>query len=99
MNTQNINNPQPPVQQEAEWQGYTFEQLRFERALALIKLENEKSVLTQKVNKQMESFKTTTSAVSVSSGILKQVMGRMKWMDYALIAYNIAKFAMRFRRR
>ena len=40
----NQNNATPAATPEAtqpEWQGYTLEQLRFQRALALIKLENE----------------------------------------------------------
>ena len=33
----------------AEWSGYTLEELRYQRALSLIKLDNQKLILKQRV--------------------------------------------------
>ena len=84
---------------EPEWDGYTLEQLRFQRALALIKLENEKAKLTQKANNQLAQFKSQTTAKGLTGNIFKLVSGRLKWVDYALIAFNVAKFVTRLRRK
>ena len=98
----NQNNATPaatPEGTQPEWQGYTLEQLRFQRALALIKLENEKAVLAQKANQKIEQFKSNTSAKGVTGNIFKMISGRLKWVDYALIGFNIAKLVTRLRRR
>ena len=99
INQNNVTPVDTSTDTQLEWEGYTLEQLRFHRALALIKLENEKAILTHKVNRQLEQFKSNTSATSVTGNVLKLISGRLKWVDYALIGFNIAKLVTRLRRR
>jgi hypothetical protein len=99
--TQTINTPivDQPVKPVAEWQGYTMDELRFQRALALIKLETEKDRLNQKIRVKIEETKSATSAVGFSTNIFKRVSSKMKFIDYALIGFNIAKFVLKLRKK
>ncbi len=99
INQNNVTPVDTSTDNQLEWEGYTLEQLRFQRALALIKLENEKAILTHKVNRQLEQLKSNTSATGVTGNVLKLISGRLKWVDYALIGFNIAKFITRLRRK
>lgn len=99
INQNNVTPATTPAETQPQWEGYTLEQLRFQRALALIKLENEKTILSQKAHRQLDQFKSNTTATGVTGNVLKLISGRLKWVDYALIGFNIAKFVTRLRRK
>ncbi len=88
-----------PVVPAAEWQGYTMDELRFQRALALIKLETEKDRLNQKLRTKINETKTATTAVGFTTNIFKRMSSKMKFVDYALIGYNVAKFVLKLRKK
>ena len=86
----NQNNATPAATPEAtqpEWEGYTLEQLRFQRALALIKLENEKAVLAQKANQKISQFKSNTSAKGVTGNIFKMISSFIS-TNYKIIHFS-----------
>lgn len=75
---------------DAQWKGYTLEQLRFQRALAAIKSEVAKERITVKLGQA----KAQASSGNVRSLLFgSEVIGRLKTIDYLLIGYKVSKLS------
>lgn len=80
-----------------EWCGYTLEELRYERALALIKLENKKATLMQMFKpRERNNAKSSTNFVT---NLLHRISAKMTIVDYVIIGFNLSKMLLKFKRK
>ncbi len=95
------------------FKGYSLDELRYQRTLALIRREFTRKEMTNKVYsiRYGNAFTSTKSTAKGSSrfspsGILSKIVSGMNWLDYAMIAFSafgtvrkIASFFGRKKRR
>lgn len=82
----------------AEWSGYTLEELRYQRALSLIKLENQKLILKQRFRpEKKEVMQSGIKGLGVN--LLQRISEKMTIVDYLLIGYNLSKMFLKFKRK
>lgn len=68
---------------EPGWKGYTLDELRYQKAVAMIRLEMEK----EKISAGFSQMKNGMPMMS-TGGIAGKIMGSLNYLDYALIAYK-----------
>lgn len=65
-----------------DWKGYTLEQIRFQRLVALAKAEIGKTYMTTQV-------KDMTSGHLIKSPMVTKIAGALNYFDYAMLAYRL----------
>lgn len=80
------------MKKEEQWQGYSYDELRFRRVLTMTKIELQKGLLAEKT--QMKN-----KAAEVSTSISRKLFGALNYVDYALLAFKAAKRIMRIFKR
>lgn len=75
-----------------EWRGYTIDELKYLRAVALVKLEMQKGRLA-------ESFKAATGSLAETKSRLlgtkgKRFTGKLKYFNYLIIGYKSVRTAI-----
>lgn len=92
---------------EEEFKGYTLDELRYQRALLLLKREFLKEKATEQLKDVRESIPflnghTGISKIS-SKGVLGKVMKGLNFVDYLMIGFSLfnsgRKFASLFRKK
>lgn len=73
---------------EDEWQGYTLDQLRFRRMVAMAKAEIGKSHLEAQA-KQM------AGGSLMKSPMLSKLAGALSYIDYAMLAFRLGRTLFR----
>lgn len=73
-----------------EFKGYDIEQLRYRRAYLLARCEIEKMRLTAR----SESMRSGVTKFS-GSGLMSRLLHGLNYMDYAFLAYKIARKAIK----
>lgn len=68
---------------EREWEGYSYNQLKFQIALTRTRLELKKSMMVAQ-GQQMMGQKVK------SSSIVSRMLGALDYLDYAILAYKAA---------
>lgn len=71
-----------------DWKGYTLEELRFQRMLALAKADIGKQIFTARVS-QLQDAATNPSTIA------GKLTSALSYFDYAIIAFRLAKSASR----
>ncbi len=69
-----------------EWNGYTLDELRYQKALSAARLELQKERMMAQVQKMRE-----TVSLVPSSGIIGRMFSSLNYVDYGLIAFRIIK--------
>lgn len=81
------------------WNGYTLDELRYQRALTSARLEIEKEKLMQGIN----SMRSGLPSFSSGNSILAKIAGSLNYIDYAVLAFRLFKTVSKavrgFRRR
>lgn len=81
---------------EAEWSGYTLEELRYQRALMTARIEISKELLMMQAS---QLYKGKLSPQPGKSGILGRMLSALNVFDYAILAIRIGqKLTRAFRR-
>ena len=77
------NTPENNSKMQQEWKGYDIDELRFHRAVALVKLEVQRAKLA-------ESAQTVTGALSAARNNIagKRFTGRLKFLNYIIVGYK-----------
>lgn len=78
------------MKQNNTWKGYSFEELRYQRALTTIKCEIEK----EKINAIITNFKQSKlSVVGGANGnsLLGKMMSALDIADYSLMAFRVGR--------
>lgn len=89
---------------EEPFKGYTLDELRYQRALVLLKKEFSKQQLTEsfKQIKANSSLATFNDTKGTKSGIVGKILKSLDYMDYAMMGYSlfksIRKFASKFKK-
>ena len=78
---------------EDNWEGYTLEQLRFRRMVAMAKAEIGRS--------QMEAMaRQMTGGSLIKSPMVSKLAGALSYVDYAMLAYRLGRTVFRaFRKK
>ncbi len=80
---------------EDAWRGYTLDELRFRRVLAMTRLELQKESLAQQVDNLRQG-----RATDGSTSWMTKVMGAFNYFDYAVLAFTVGRKVLHvFRRR
>lgn len=66
-----------------EWKGYTFEQLVYERAVALARIEVEKEITAINYDRVKQGN------FGMASGLFSRVMGALNYADYFVIIMQL----------
>ena len=69
------------------WQGYTLEEIRYQRVLTLARIEMEKVKLMSAYQTALHGDKTQKTAI----GIIGRMFGALNYFDYGLIAYRLGR--------
>lgn len=92
------NNRMPDAALQSDvWKGYTLDELKYNRALALIKLESHKALLANKLLSGKE--RSEREEKGFLPGLLRRISDKMTIVDYLLIGFNLSKFVLKFRRK
>lgn len=78
--------------QAAEWKGYTIDELKYHRAVALVKLELHKGALAKSVTTTTETISATRNRIFGGTG--KKFSGKLKFLNYIIIGYKSASTAI-----
>lgn len=70
--------------EDNEWKGYTIDELRYQRAYALARLELEKEKIVSGFH---HIYKSTPG--TMGTGIMRKMMGGLTYIDYAVLAYKL----------
>lgn len=89
----NINVDTPSVSQEPVWNGYTIDELKYQRAIALVKLELQKEVLENSV-KGLNASVITTNNKYLSSIFKGKFTGKLRYVNYLITGYKVSKMFM-----
>ncbi len=79
--------------QELEWNGYTVDELKYHRAIALVKLELQKEVLGNAM-KVMNTSVMTTNNKYISSIFNGKFSGKLRYVNYLVAGYKVSKMFM-----
>lgn len=71
---------------DSSWRGYTIEELRYRRALVLLKLEAQKEKLARDYREMVAGG--VVPMTGTSRNIMTKLMGALDYFDYAYIAYK-----------
>lgn len=78
---------------DKNWNGYTLDEIRFQRVLAMTRLDIEKAKL-------LNSFNGLSKRPGqASASLLGRLAGALNWLDYAMLASTIAIRLVKFFRR
>ncbi len=78
---------------DENWKGYTLDDLRYERAVALARLEIQKEKLAMSASEMRSGVPGIAGG-----GILGKLMGSLNYLDYAILAFRTFRFvSKRFR--
>lgn len=81
------------------WKGYSFEELKYQRALAVIKCEMEKEKLLGAVNAAKQAGFPVLGGAG-RHGLVNKMLGALDFADYSFLAFKIGrKFYKLFNRR
>lgn len=69
------------------WKGYTFEEMRYRRALAYTKKEIEKERL---INRSRTIFTQVVPAHGVGGTILNKITSKISMIDYLIIGFKLS---------
>ena len=78
------------MKQNNTWKGYSFEELRYQRALTTVKCEIEK----EKINAIVTNFKQNKLSVIGSvagNSLMSKMMGALDIADYSLMAFRVGR--------
>lgn len=78
---------------EPEFKGYTFDELRYQRAYTLAKYEMAKMQLADSTHAMRRSL-----PFGSKSGLMSRILGNLNYIDYALMAYKVVNKIIKFRR-
>ncbi len=83
---------------EQPFKGYTLDELRYQRALVLLKKEFSKQQLTEsfkqiKANSPLVAFNGTKGT---KSSIVGKILKSLDYMDYAMMGYSLFKSIRKF---
>jgi len=67
-----------------QWKGYTLEEIRFQRVLAMMRVE----LVQQEMFKQVEPYTSKTRFAGAMAG---RIAGALNFMDYAMIAITVGR--------
>lgn len=76
-----------------EFKGYTFDELRYQRAYTLAKYEMAKMHLADSTRSMRQGF-----PFGGRSGFMSRLLGNLNYIDYALMAYKVVNKIIKFRR-
>ncbi len=78
--------PKELPQHDVNWKGYTIDEIRYQRAFTLARLEIEKARIfnaTQNIYKGVER--------QTSTGIVGRLLSSLSYLDYAVIAFKFGR--------
>lgn len=81
-----MKNLQAHKRDDIQWNGYDMEELRYQRAYTLAKLEIQKEKLTGGFRQIYDS-----SAGIMGNGIMKKMISGLSYFDYAILAFRLGK--------
>lgn len=70
--------------EDIDWKGYSIDELRYQRAYTLARLEIQK----EKITSSFSRFYSSSSG-GFGNGLIKKITGSLNYVDYALLAYKI----------
>lgn len=77
------------------WQGYTIDELRYQRALTSARLEIQK----EKLSNQFQTIRGTFGMVE-GKGIMGKMLSSLNYVDYAVLAFQtVRRLSALFRHR
>ncbi len=74
------------------WKGYTIDELKYHRAVSLVKLEMQKARLAESFTAVTGTLAETRSRIFGSSG--KRFDGKLKFVNYLILGYKSMKTAV-----
>ncbi len=83
-----------PAQSEQPWTGYGVDELRYRRALALVRLESQKALLVERFSSKPKS--NANRPFGMMSGLFQS---KLTFVDYVLLGYNLSKLLLRLKKR
>ena len=75
------------------WRGYTIDELKYRRAVALVKLEMQKGRLAESFNATTGALAETRSKI-LGGGGGKRFAGKLKYINYLIIGYKSVRTAI-----
>ena len=97
MNSENNVNAALPAQSEQPWTGYGVDELRYRRALALVRLESQKALLVERFSSKPKS--NANRPFGIMSGLFQSIQSKFTFVDYVLLGYNLSKLLLRLKKR
>lgn len=80
--------------EHSAWKGYSLEEIRMRRLIGLTHIELQKASLANATQHLTHPQKGL-----ISSPIISKIAGALDYVDYAILAYNIARKALKIFRR
>lgn len=97
MNSENDVNAAQPAQNEQPWAGYGVDELRYRRALALVRLEAQKATIVERFKPKKKPQAERT--FGMMSGLFQRIQSKLTFVDYVLLGYNLSKLLLRLKKR
>lgn len=97
MNSENDVNAAQPAQNEQPWAGYGVDELRYRRALALVRLEAQKATIVERFKPKKKPQNERT--FGMMSGLFQRIQSKLTFVDYVLLGYNLSKLLLRLKKR
>lgn len=97
MNSENDVNAAQPAQNEQPWAGYGVDELRYRRALALVRLEAQKATIVERFKPKEKP--QTGRTFGMMSGLFQRIQSKLTFVDYVLLGYNLSKLLLRLKKR
>lgn len=97
MNSENDVNAARPAQNEQPWAGYGVDELRYRRALALVRLEAQKATIVERF--KPKKMPQTERTFGMMSGLFQRIQSKLTFVDYVLLGYNLSKLLLRLKKR
>ncbi|MGN0214293.1 MAG: hypothetical protein ACI4AH_05735 [Muribaculaceae bacterium] len=89
---------QSPMQPTVDaWKGYGVDELRYRRALTLVRLESQKALLAQRFRLQNKSQNKLSSGGIL--GLIRTISSKLTVFDYILLGLNVSKLLLKFRKK
>ncbi len=73
-----------------EWKGYTIDELRYQRALVVIKCEIEKENLKSVVSSYQQNRLSIIGGVN-SNSLMGRILGAIDIVDYSMVAFKLGR--------
>ncbi len=77
--------PHNTESENAEWKGFTIDELRYRRAYLLARCELSKDQMMRAMGEAKQGLPLS----GASHGIMGKILGSLNYLDYALIAFRI----------